>query len=79
MAETMKRLNPETAFFLAHDGKRSANFVFDLKDPSDIPSIAEPWFMEMNAAVEFFPCMNAEDVRRGLEKAMSQMAQPVGV
>jgi hypothetical protein len=42
--------------------------VFDLKDPSDIPSIAEPLFQSMNAKITLTPVMNAEDLMKGLEK-----------
>jgi hypothetical protein len=40
--------------------------VFDLKDPSEIPSIAEPFFLNFNAKVAFCPVMNAEDLQKGL-------------
>ena len=66
---TVERLNPEASYFFAQDGKRSCFFVFDMKDSSDIPAIAEPFFMEVNATVELQPVMNADDVRAGLEKA----------
>ena len=67
--KTIAALKPEAAYFMAHDGMRSGFMVFDMKDPSDIPSIAEPFFLGMNAAVEFAPVMNAEDLAAGLEKA----------
>ena len=79
LEETMERLRPEAAYFFAEGGRRSANLICDLIDQADIPSIAEPWFMEVNATVEFFPCMNAEDVQRGLAKARENMKTPVGV
>jgi hypothetical protein len=63
------RLKPESAYFSAHDGKRSATLVFDLKDPSDIPAIVEPLFLELNASVELQPVMNLDELRTGLEKA----------
>jgi hypothetical protein len=69
VGETMERLRPESAYFFAEDGKRAAIFVFDLKDSSDIPSIAEPFFSGINASVEFTPVMNADDLKKGLEKA----------
>jgi hypothetical protein len=62
-------LKPEATYFAAYDGKRSATFVFDLHDPSDIPSIVEPLFLELNASVELVPVMNLEELRTGLEKA----------
>ena len=65
----IERAKPEAAYFYAHEGKRTALFVFDLKDASDIPAIAEPWFMKTGARVEFFPAMNVDDLKTGLEKA----------
>lgn len=65
---TMAKLKPEAAYFLANNGMRSAIFVFDMKDPSDIPPIAEPWFSAVNAAVEFTPCMNIDDLGAGLQR-----------
>ena len=63
-----EQFKPEAAYFFADNGKRSALFVFDLKEPSQIPSIVEPLFMGLNAAVEFVPVMNADDLRSGLER-----------
>jgi len=69
MQTTLEALKPEAAYFCAEDGRRTALIVFDLKNTSDIPSIAEPLFMGMNAKVDFTPCMNADDLRVGLDKA----------
>jgi hypothetical protein len=44
--------------------------IGDFKDVSDIPAIAEPLFMALDAAVEFIPVMNAEELKTGLSKAM---------
>ena len=67
MKATMEKLNPEASYFTAIDGCRTCIMVFDLKDPSMMPSIAEPFFLELNAKVEMFPCMNADDLKEGLE------------
>jgi hypothetical protein len=40
---------PEAAYFTTTGGDRTAYFVFDLKDPSAMPSVAEPFFMALNA------------------------------
>jgi hypothetical protein len=69
---TMKRLKPEAAYFGAiTGGQRTGWIVFDLGDPSEIPEIAEPLFLNLDAAVEFVPVMNPEDLQKGLAKAAS--------
>ena len=43
-------LKPEAAYFFADDdGNRSGSIVFDMKDTSEIPAIAEPWFLAFDA------------------------------
>jgi hypothetical protein len=66
MADTMARMQPEAAYFTADNGFRTAYFFVDLKDQSQIPVFAEPFFMELEATVEFMPVMNADDLKKGL-------------
>jgi hypothetical protein len=72
MQATMEKLKPEASYFTAMDGCRTCFMVFDLKDPSEIPVIAEPFFLHLNAKVEFSPVMNAEDLKKGLEMIQRQ-------
>ena len=65
----LEHLKPEAAYFFPERGIRTAIFVIELKDPSDIPVIAEPLFENLNAAVEFLTVMNVDDLRKGFEKA----------
>jgi hypothetical protein len=69
MATTMERWKPEAAYFTAVDGCRGGFIVFDLKDPSDIPAICEPFFVELGAKIDLMPCMTMDDVRTGIGKA----------
>ncbi|HZU95707.1 MAG TPA: hypothetical protein VFF73_03295 [Planctomycetota bacterium] len=66
--KTMKELKPEAAYFTAEDGERTAFFFFDMKDSSQLPAIAEPFFMELDARVSVVPAMNPEDLKAGLAK-----------
>jgi hypothetical protein len=69
MERVMQGLQPEAAYFTAMDGKRTGLIVFDLKEPSQIPVIAEPIFMAVNASIELSPVMTLEDVQAGLQEA----------
>jgi hypothetical protein len=42
---------------------------FDVTEPSQIVAAVEPFFLNLNAAVELVPVMNGDDLRKGLAKA----------
>ncbi len=68
-------LKPEAAYFFADDdGQRSGSIVFDMKDTSQIPAIAEPWFLAFNARISLRPIMNPQD----LAAAVPSIAKAVG-
>ena len=64
---------PEAVYFIAEHGKRTGVLFLDIQDASQIPAIAEPWFLAFNAEVEFLPAMKPED----LEKAGPVIKQAV--
>jgi hypothetical protein len=64
----MARIKPESSWFTAVNGKRTAFFVFDLDDVSSIPSIAEALFDDLRAEVNFAPVMSAEDLAKGMQR-----------
>lgn len=56
-------LKPEAAYFYADDcGQRAGSIVFDMKDSSQIPAVAEPWFHAFNATVSLQPVMSPQDL-----------------
>ena len=67
-------LKPEAAYFTAGtSGERGGFIVFDMKDASQIPAVAEPFFLAFHARVTFSPVMNAQDLAKaqpGIEKAV---------
>ncbi|MBV8197553.1 MAG: hypothetical protein JO263_05435 [Candidatus Eremiobacteraeota bacterium] len=69
LESTIERFKPEAAYFTAVDGNRGGYIFFDLKDPSDIPALCEPFFHELHADVELVPVMTPDDVRAGIAKA----------
>jgi hypothetical protein len=68
MQQVTERIKPEAAYFTAEDGMRTALFFFDLADPSDIPSVAEPLFQNLKAKLTFVPVMNPDELQAGLGK-----------
>jgi hypothetical protein len=64
----MGQLNPEAAYFFPEDGKRTALFVFDMEDPSQLPPLTEPFYQAAAAEVHVMPAMTADDLRSGLQE-----------
>lgn len=58
-------IRPEAAYFSDMDGCRGGWIVVNLDDASQIPGIAEPFFIGMNASLDFHPVMLPEDLARG--------------
>lgn len=60
---------PEAAYFCAEEGKRGGFLIVDLKDTSEIPKHAEPWFLNFDATVKFHVAMTPEDLAKaGLDQ-----------
>jgi hypothetical protein len=69
----VKEHKPEAAYFLAEDGQRTGLFVFELKDNVAIPSICEPFFMQLKATLTLTPTMNLEEMKQGIDRATKPM------
>ena len=55
---------PEAAYFVAWNGKRCGFLFLDMQEPSELPAIAEPWFLAFNASLEAIPAMTVEDLAK---------------
>ena len=74
----LQEQKPEAAYFLASNGKRSGLLFMELKDASQIPAIAEPWFLAFNASIDIQPVMKPEDLMKAgpaIEQAVKKYAQ----
>jgi hypothetical protein len=68
MDSALERMHPEAAYFSVHDGHRTAYIVLDIDEPAQMVQMAEPFFMNMNAKVDWAPAMNRDDLREGLSR-----------
>ncbi|MBI5542701.1 MAG: panthothenate synthetase [Deltaproteobacteria bacterium] len=64
LGRIIEDLKPEATYFIEEGGKRTALLVVSITDPSQVPSLAEPWFLSFNATVELHPAMTPEDLRK---------------
>jgi hypothetical protein len=55
---------PEAAYFIADGGHRTAILFLDIQDVSQLPALAEPWFLAFNASVEVTPAMTISDLAK---------------
>ena len=60
----LETIKPEAAFFTEQDGKRGGIFVVNVKNPSDVPVFAEPFFLKLNASCRFRIVMSPEDLQK---------------
>ena len=57
-------LKPEAAYFTDNNGQRTALLFLEMRDASQIPAIAEPWFLAFNANIEIHPVMVPDDLAK---------------
>jgi hypothetical protein len=67
--QILEEIKAEAVYFTEYEGRRGAIMVINIKDPSEVPKFAEPWFLSFNADVQFHIAMTPEELRRaGLEE-----------
>jgi hypothetical protein len=63
LKDIMEDLKPEAVYFTEEDGMRAALLVVDLSSPSDVPKIAEPFFLKFDAECRIRIVMSPADLR----------------
>jgi hypothetical protein len=55
---------PEAVYFTEQDGQRGAILIVNVETPSQVPALAEPWFLQFNAQCRFRIVMSVEDLQK---------------
>ena len=63
LKKIMEDLKPEAVYFTEEDGLRSALMVVDIASPSDVPRIAEPFFLKFDAECRMRIVMSPSDLK----------------
>jgi hypothetical protein len=65
----------EAVYFTEMDGMRGCIMIVDVASPSQVPALAEPFFITFNAEVSFHIVMSPEDLgKAGLDDIAKKWA-----
>jgi hypothetical protein len=64
IAKILGTVKPETVCFTELNGKRTAVLIVNLESASQIPTLAEPWFLNFQADCHIHPVMSSGDLQR---------------
>ncbi len=63
LQKIVEDLKPEAVYFTEEDGMRAVLMVVDLASPSDVPRVAEPFFLKFDAEVRMRIVMSPADLK----------------
>lgn len=64
LGQILESLKPEAVYFTEQDGRRCAILVIEMKNASEVPRFAEPFFLKFNADCRFRVVMSPDDLAR---------------
>lgn len=71
----LEEQKPDAAYFTDIDGERGGYIFLDINDGSDIPKVAEPWFLSFNAEIELKPVMTPEDLGKASDSIKAAVSK----
>ena len=64
IGKILEAIKPEAVYFTEYDGRRTALLIVNVNQASDVPSLAEPWFLKFQADCRFQIVMSTEDLQK---------------
>jgi hypothetical protein len=64
LGKILEAIKPEAVYFTEQDGHRGAVLVVNVEKPSQVPALAEPWFLHFQADCQLRIAMTPEDLQR---------------
>ena len=64
MQQLLGDIKAEATYFTTVNGQRGGYAVIQMNNASEVPAIAEPFFLWLKADVEFIPVMTPEDLMK---------------
>jgi hypothetical protein len=60
----LAEIKAEAAYFTTICGQRGCYIIVNMNDQSEMPVLAEPFFLWMNADIDWYPVMRPEDLAK---------------
>jgi hypothetical protein len=64
MDAIMSDVRPESVYFGADSGNRTMFCIVNVDNGHDLPRVAEPFWLGLNATVDFTPVLTAEEFKK---------------
>ena len=74
----LEETRPESIYFTEQGGHRGAVAIYNIDKPSQIPAVAEPWFLTFEALVEIHPAMTPAAFMKNYEPLTAVFAEALG-
>ena len=65
LASILEATKPESIYFTGGQSGRGVVAVYDFADGSQVPAVAEPWFLTFDAHIEYSVAISGQEMEKG--------------